>query len=187
MLMSIFFCSGHAAYGQALSFEAGQVQASYFMTYHTVLKNSTDYINALMNARKVAENITKTINEKTSSQIEVFPYRYAQCLRALLTWTDGSFVFFFSIFYVFYEQYLTLVRDAVVQLVLSTGAIFLVSTVLMGMDPWSAMMIVVTIVMILIDMMGLMYMWRIPFNAISLVNLVMVRLDDVLIVSWGLS
>lgn len=68
-----------------------------------------------------------------------------------------------------------MVQDAVVQLVLSIGAIFLVATLLLGLDPWSALVIVTTIVLILLNLMGLMHWWSISFNAVSLVNLVMVR------------
>lgn len=80
-----------------------------------------------------------------------------------------------SIFYVFYEQYLSIVPDAIIQLILSLTAIFIVTTVLLGLDPWSGVMIVVTIAIILLNLIGLMYWWSIDFNAISLVNLVMVR------------
>lgn len=38
------------------------------------------------------------------------------------------------------------------------------------------MVIVVTIMLILINLLGLMYWWSIDFNAISVVNLVMVSL-----------
>ena len=58
--------------------------ASYFMTYHTVLKTSNDYTAALKSARKIAKNISHVVGA------DVFPY---------------------SVFYVFYEQYLTIVKD----------------------------------------------------------------------------
>jgi hypothetical protein len=34
---------------------------------------------------------------------------------------------------------------------------FIVTTILLGIDPWSAMVIVVVIVMILVNLLGLMY------------------------------
>ena len=69
--------SGHAAYGNAVSLGKKEVESSYFMTYHTILKTSTDYINALKNAQRIAKNITNTINENLDKkqQIQVFPYR----------------------------------------------------------------------------------------------------------------
>ena len=80
----------------------------------------------------------------------------------------------FSVFYVFYEQYLTIVYDSLVNLSLSCAAIFLMTFFLLGFDAWSAFVIILTIVMILYSMLGIMYFWNIALNAVSLVNLVMV-------------
>ena len=44
--------------------------ASYFMSYHTILKTSNDYTNALRYARELSANMSKELNH------EVFPYRY---------------------------------------------------------------------------------------------------------------
>lgn len=68
--------------------------ASYVMTYHTVLKSSEDYVDAIYWARKLSDNITETLN------ITVYPY---------------------SVFYVFYEQYLSSVHDMAVNLGVSIG------------------------------------------------------------------
>ena len=74
----------------------------------------------------------------------------------------------------FYEQYLTIQYDTVVNLVSVIFAVFAVSIVLLGFDLWTSLIIVFVIIMILISMMGMMYLWDISLNAISLVNLVMV-------------
>lgn len=77
-------------------------------------------------------------------------------------------------FYVFYEQYLTIIEDTVFNLCVSLGAIFLVTVVLLGCELWSAVIMCVTIAMILVNMFGVMWLWGISLNAVSLVNLVMV-------------
>lgn len=46
---------------------------TYTMSYHTILKNSKDYYEALRSARNIADQLTKTINK---NGVEVFPYRY---------------------------------------------------------------------------------------------------------------
>lgn len=142
---------GHAAYGTAVELlhNNTEIGATYFMTYHTVLKTSADYIGALKSARDICENITKTVNV---SNVEVFPY---------------------SVFYVFYEQYLNIIPVTIQSLGLCLAAIFLVTTVLLGFDVHSAILIIATIFMILMSMFGMMYLWDIPLNAVSLVNLVM--------------
>ena len=94
---------------------------------------------------------------------------------AYSTCSTNFFIHFRSIFYVFYEQYLTIVRDGFINLSLTIFAIFVVSVVLLGFEVYAAIIIVITIVFIIIDMLGMMYLWGIPMNALALVNLVMVR------------
>jgi Niemann-Pick C1 protein len=152
---------GHAAYRPAVNLNENQVEASYFMTYHTILKSSEDYFEALRSARKISANITQTIHasmrlanrpESEIEQVEVFPY---------------------SVFYVFYEQYLTMWPDTLRSMGISVMSIFIVTFLLMGFDIHSAIVVVITITMIVINIGGLMYYWNISLNAVSLVNLVM--------------
>lgn len=79
----------------------------------------------------------------------------------------------YSVFYVFYEQYLTTWPDTLKSLGISIITIFVVSFLLLGFDVVSAFVIVFTIVLILTNLFGLMYWWGIALNAVALVNLVM--------------
>ncbi|MED6267778.1 NPC intracellular cholesterol transporter 1 [Characodon lateralis] len=139
---------GHAAYATAVERYPNNsgVGATYFMTYHTILKDSPDFIDALKMARILAENISQSMEHK---------------------------VFAYSVFYVFYEQYLTIAYDTALNLCVSLGAIFVVTTVLLGFELWAAVMVSITIAMILVNMFGVMWLWDISLNAVSLVNLVM--------------
>lgn len=87
--------------------------------------------------------------------------------------TNASFR---SVFYVFYEQYLNIWSDALFSLGISLQAIFLVSFVLNGFDILSALVILIMVTLILINMGGLLYIWGITLNAVSLVNLVVVSI-----------
>uniref|UniRef100_A0A452R521 NPC intracellular cholesterol transporter 1 n=1 Tax=Ursus americanus TaxID=9643 RepID=A0A452R521_URSAM len=144
---------GHAAYSSAVNILGNDtaVGATYFMTYHTVLQTSADFTDAMRKAIVIASNITKTMGLE-GSDYRVFPY---------------------SVFYVFYEQYLTIIDDTIFNLSVSLGAIFLVTLVLLGCELWSAVIMCVTIAMILVNMFGVMWLWGISLNAVSLVNLVM--------------
>ncbi|XP_017762316.1 PREDICTED: Niemann-Pick C1 protein isoform X5 [Eufriesea mexicana] len=155
--------AGHAAYGQGVNYitdpETGlsKVGASYFMAYHTILKTSADYYESMRAARALSANITDMINSylkniSDSSTVEVFPY---------------------SVFYVFYEQYLTMWPDTLYSIGISLIAIFVVTFLLMGLDIFSSIVVVITITMIVVNIAGLMYWWHITLNAVSLVNLVM--------------
>ncbi|XP_061835240.2 NPC intracellular cholesterol transporter 1 isoform X1 [Nerophis lumbriciformis] len=139
---------GHAVYATAVDVYPNntKVGASYFMTFHGIMKESSDYIDALKMARMLAENISQSIDHK---------------------------VFAYSVFYVFYEQYLTIAYDTAFNLSVSLAAIFVVTTVLLGFEIWSAVLVCVTIAMILVNMFGVMWLWDISLNAVSLVNLVM--------------
>jgi len=143
---------GHAAYGAAVEFKdkaKTKVGATYFMAYHTPSVDSSGFIKSLKWGRKICDEV----NEKwKGSGVEVFAY---------------------SVFYVFYEQYLTVVNLAALDIGLCIAAIYIISFVLLGFDFYAAFLIVLTILFIIIDMFGLMYLWDIPLNAVSVVNLVM--------------
>jgi len=82
-------------------------------------------------------------------------------------------IFPYSIFYVFYEQYLTMVEDTAISLAISLGSVFAVTFILGGFDIKNAVVTTFTIILILVNLMGMMYWWSVTLNAISLVNLVM--------------
>lgn len=71
-----FLRSGHAAYSTAVDLKENNtdVGATYFMTYHTILQKSADYIDAMKMARELADNITQAIKPHDKSY-RVFPYR----------------------------------------------------------------------------------------------------------------
>lgn len=74
----------------------------------------------------------------------------------------------------FYEQYLTIWSDTLFSLGISLATIFAVSFILTGFDLIAAMVILFMVALILINMGGMMWLWNISLNAISLVNLVVV-------------
>ncbi|XP_045537296.1 NPC intracellular cholesterol transporter 1 isoform X4 [Papilio machaon] len=151
---------GHAAYSQAVNYKyknKTKIGATFYQGYHTVLKTSYDYYSALRSARTVAANLTETMNRHLKSMNE----------------TTTVNVFPYSVFYVFYEQYLTMWPDTLKSMGISVLSIFIVTFILMGFDLFSALVVVITITMIVVNIGGLMYWWGISLNAVSLVNLVM--------------
>ncbi|XP_067857648.1 NPC1-like intracellular cholesterol transporter 1 [Heptranchias perlo] len=145
---------GLGAYGNAVRRGTeGEIMASRFMAYHTPLKNSLQYTAALKVARELAANITESMRKipGTDPSFEVFPY---------------------SITYVFYEQYLTVVNEGIFNIGLCLIPTFVVCCVLLGMDIQSGFLNLITIIMIIVDTLGVMTLWSIDFNAVSLINLV---------------
>ena len=60
-------------------------------------------------------------------------------------------------------------------LALSFTAVFIVTCVLLGFDFHTSFLIILCVFMIISDMFGVMYLWNIQLNAISVVNIIMVR------------
>lgn len=140
------------------------------MTYHTILSTSDEFVSALKWARELGDKISEAMNHT------VFPY---------------------SVFYVYYEQYLTSVKDMALNIgvsigmyvphttiiivcvvtapmLLSTGAVFLVTFLMMGLNLWAALIVMLTVCSVILHMLGFMYLVGVHANAVSLVNLVMV-------------
>ena len=82
----------------------------------------------------------------------------------------------FSVFYVFYEQYLTIWADALFSLGLGLAAVFVATFLLTGFDIFFAIIVLLMVMMVLVNLGGLMYWWNVTLNAVSLVNLVMVSM-----------
>lgn len=147
--------AGRAAYATAINYitpdaESNVIQDSYFMSYHTTVITSKEFYSAMQRARDLTDEIQEMFNEQ-GRDLEVFPY---------------------SVFYVFYEQYLTIWGDTLFSIGLSLLAIFVVTFIVTGFDIISAIMVLVMVFLITLNMGGLMYIWNISLNAISLVNLV---------------
>ena len=72
---------------------------------------------------------------------------------------------------------MTIWKDATLQLLLTLGAIFICTFVLLSFDIFTSSIVTVLIAIMIIDMVGIMYLWNIELNAVSLVNLVIVSIQ----------
>ncbi|KAH6981294.1 sterol-sensing domain of SREBP cleavage-activation-domain-containing protein [Ilyonectria sp. MPI-CAGE-AT-0026] len=137
---------GEAAYGQAVVLEEdGQaVRASNFRTAHTPLRSQQDFIDAYSSARRIASEIS----ERTGA--DVFPY---------------------SVFYIFFDQYLSIIPLTAGLLSAAVGIIFVVAALLLG-SVLTSLVVSLTVVMSVVDIMGAMAVFDVSLNAVSLVNLI---------------
>jgi len=92
------------------------------MAFHSILKNSRDYTEALRWSRRLTDSLQAKMNQNEGGEEEMQ-------------------VFSYSVFYVFYEQYLTMWTDTLQSLGVSLAAIFLVTFCLMGFDLSSSLII----------------------------------------------
>lgn len=137
---------GQASYGQAVVIDAEQdtLPATHFRTMHTPLRSQEDFIEAYASARRVAADITK------STGVEVFPY---------------------SIFYIFFDQYASIVSLSATLLGSAMAIIFGVSWVILG-SFMTAAIVACTVSMTIVDIIGAMALMGVSLNAVSLVNLI---------------
>lgn len=126
------------------------VQDTYFMQYSTTSTTSEEFYSQLREVRRISGEINSMFAEN-GVDAEIFAY---------------------CVFYIYYEQYLTIWEDALFSLGMSLVAIFLVTLVITGLDITSTLIVLFMVICILINMLGMMWAWSINLNAISLVNLV---------------
>lgn len=137
---------GKAPYSNALVIDSKHLttNASHFRTSHTPLKSQADFINAQASARRISDYLS---NEH---KIDIFAY---------------------SKFYIFFDQYSTIIRLTGTLLGAAVGIIFVLSSVLLGSIATGAV-VATTVVMIVVDIIGTMAVAGVSLNAVSLVNLV---------------
>ena len=139
--------AGQAAYGDAVVVDQADVTipASHFRTSHTSLHTQSDYIEAYRSARRIADEISAQ-----NGNAQVFPY---------------------SKFYIFFDQYLSIVHLSAALVGSALAAIFALSSVLLG-SITTALVVTCTVLMTVVDILGTMAVANVSLNAVSLVNLV---------------
>lgn len=138
---------GQASYGSAVVVDKSKgnnIPASHFRTMHSPLRSQDDFINAYTSARRIAEEFS------AKSGVEVFPY---------------------SVFYIFFDQYVSIVGLTAGLLCAAIGIIFLISSILLG-SVLTGAAVAITVVMTIVDIIGAMAVFGVSLNAVSLVNLI---------------
>ncbi|SCU77994.1 LAFA_0A04346g1_1 [Lachancea sp. 'fantastica'] len=133
--------AGKAPYSKAVAYNDSTITSSIFRSAHKPLRSQEDYIAAYNDASRIVESF---------EQLDIFAY---------------------SPFYVFFEQYRTLISLALKLLNFSAFLVYMISWLILG-SASTAGLLVLTVGMILIDLGALMYLLNISLNAVSLVNLV---------------
>jgi len=137
---------GAAAYSNALVIDSEHVTvpASHFRTSHTPLRSQSDFISSYKSARRIASEIEK------DTGVEVFPY---------------------SKFYIFFDQYITIVKLTGALIGSALAATALITTILLG-SLQTAFVVTLTVGMTVTAIIGSMAVLGVSLNAVSLVNLI---------------
>ncbi|KAJ5675342.1 NPC intracellular cholesterol transporter 1-related protein 1 [Penicillium macrosclerotiorum] len=137
---------GQAPYSNALVIDSRHtmINASHFRTSHIPLRSQDDFIQAYIAARRIADGLSQ------SHHIDVFPY---------------------SKFYIFFDQYVSVVRLTGTLLGSAVAIIFVLTSAILGSIATGAV-ITTVVVMTVVDIIGTMALAGVSLNAVSLVNLV---------------
>jgi len=137
---------GKAAYSDALVIDSKHltIPASHYRTSHTPLRSQTDFINAYNAARRIATEISHVV------ETEIFPY---------------------SKFYIFFDQYTSIVHLAGALIGSALAAVFAITTILLGSIA-TALIVTLVVGMTLSAIIGSMAVMGVSLNAVSLVNLI---------------
>jgi len=119
--------------------------ATRYMAYHSPLRSEQDFINALKSGRRINQEIIDA---------------------------HGFDAYVYSVFHPYFEQYLYIVDTCIQNTGLGLLGILILCMVLIR-NIWASLQIVVTILMILGDLIGIMAVWGITLNAVSVLNFVM--------------
>ncbi|KAF2227491.1 niemann-pick C1 protein precursor [Elsinoe ampelina] len=137
---------GKAPYSSALVINNSSltIPASHFRTAHTALHSQDDFIAAYKAARRIANDISERNN------ISVFPY---------------------SKFYIFFDQYVSIVRLSTALIGGALAFVAFISSLLLG-SLATGLVVTLTVGMTLIAILGTMALCSVSLNAVSLVNLI---------------
>lgn len=113
------------------------ITASAFRTYHTPLNQQHDFIAALSAARDFTETASRELG------LEVYPY---------------------SVFHIFFEQYLDVRRSAALLVGLPVFAVFCMAWLFTGTF-WGSAILLVMLLSLMLQLAGAMYMAGIEVNA----------------------
>ena len=120
------------------------VSAARFMSYHAPLRTQAEFISALEYAYKMADDLSQKLD------LAIYPY---------------------SVFYVFFEQYVGIEQAAMRVSWLALMAVAVIVTWLLG-SLTCALLVLATAVAVELSLVGAMGLWGIKLNALSTVNLV---------------
>ncbi|RLV94706.1 Niemann-Pick type C-related protein 1 [Spathaspora sp. JA1] len=136
---------GKAPYGNSIARTDSGITTSYFRTSHVALRSQDDFINAYGHALRIVDEIKSFIKDLD--------------------------LFVWSPFYIFFVQYHTIIGLTFGLLGAAMLIIWIVSSVLLG-SVKSATVMTITIISILINIGGVLAIWGVSLNAVSLVNLI---------------
>lgn len=176
--MSLFSIFATASAGSACSYGGGSIYRGQFSfdqhpvpvlngSHAPIIVNKTSYGDALT---AVSYMVTSTANPTQQSYID--SYKQARAIADWISKETGIDVWAYANTFVYFDQYLTIERDALLFVGLALGAIFILYMVYFGFRPAYPLIITGIALNMVIQVMGMMPALDIMLNGLSLVNLI---------------
>lgn len=149
--------------------ESGKIESSAFRAAHEPLRSQDDFIKGYHQSLR----IVKELNTKIFSDEEKASEEISDGIVEIENNDSKGEIFAYSPFYIFFVQYETIVKLTFTLIGLAIGIIFFNSSFLLGSFR-TAGLLCLTVILIMINVGGMMALWDISLNAVSLVNLVII-------------
>jgi Niemann-Pick C1 protein len=177
--MSLFRMFATASAGPSCSYGGGSIYRGQFSVDNApipVIKNDTSPVilkgNPNINGKEVTAfsyMVISTANPTQQDYIDL--YKQSRRVAEWMSKKSGLDVWAYSIFFVFFDQYLTIIKDTYLLVGLALVAIFVIHCVYFcGL--FYPLVVVLTVLNIVIQVMGLMTPLGIMLNGLSVVNLI---------------
>nr|CCA27179.1 resistanceNodulationCell Division (RND) superfamily putative [Albugo laibachii Nc14] len=176
--MSLFSIFATASAGSECSYGGGSIYRGQFsLDQHPVpvlngsqpliIVNKTSYGDALTAASYM---VISTANPTQQSYID--SYKQARAIAEWISEATGIDVWAYANTFVYFDQYLTIERDAFLFVGFALGAIFILYMIYFGFRPAYPLVITGIALNMVIQVMGMMHALDIMLNGLSLVNLI---------------
>ena len=101
----------------------------------------------------------------------IYKFRINTGLKSLGSEEEVS-VWPYAIYYPYYEQYITMISEAVWQLGICLIPVFVLTFMFLGFDFASGLIVVFTVFLIIFNTYGMCALWEVDFNPLTLINLI---------------
>lgn len=192
---------GRAPYSSSIHIdeETGLIDSTVFRTSHVPLKSQEDFMEAFHQSLRISTELNAHISFPDDAETDIS----FSSVKSVNTWgyqelinffkhnfssfnilsgfskTDDILesndieIFAYSPFYIFFVQYETIIGLLFRLVLLALMIIFFSSSFLLG-SLKTSLIVCLTILLILVDVGGIMAIWDISLNAVSLVNLIII-------------
>lgn len=157
------------SYSTDISFdEENKIQSSRFRFQHIPLREQKDYVNSLVETKKAVKKFSDDISDGKLLKFEAYNNKEVEIDK----------IYPYSLFYVFFDQYLVIRGVWIENLLIALAAIFLACQIIAS--TLAALFITLLVLSNVITLIGMLYLFNlilpgsgIEINAVSVVNAVM--------------